>query len=166
MAGRKKTTAKARWTRREYLEDALHQMETTAADAESSGSYQAAVAAKKSAMQIRSEIDQIDEADRVMALPPSVEEHQAEVIRQVRRLRAAAEASNSFGPAADLLKLESALVQAEADRQAALAAQQETRTAAEVLALVQAKMDALPDVLRLRLEGTLPPMAKPEADVA
>jgi len=156
MAGRRKKTARATWPRRDYLEDALAQYEANAAAAAKAGSWSAVAKLKQLAVGIRSEIDQLDESARVMALPDNLDDHRLEVLQQVRKLRAAAEASNSFVAASTLLKLEAEMVREERDRLKALAEKTKERTAAQVLAEVQKKLEALPDRLRQQLEAALP----------
>lgn len=149
--GRRRKTARAQWPRRDYLVDALAHYENMARDAEKQSSWQAAVRAKMQAVAIRSEIDQLDESQQVMELPSSLEDHRTEVLRQVRKLRAAAEASNSFVAASTLLKLEAELVAAEDQRQREAKAGEETRTSDEILATIQDKLSALPDVLKAKV---------------
>lgn len=149
-SSRRKTTVRATWTRRQYLEDALAHYEQLARIAEKAESYQAAVRAKMQAVEVRSEIDQLDEAERVMDFPQNLDEHRHEVLRQVRKLRAAAEASNSFIAAAKLLQLEHQLVDAEEARRRN-AEKPDDRSLEEVLAEVESKLEDLPPTLRVRL---------------
>jgi len=144
---RPRTTAKAKWSRREYLVDALVEYEAMADAAHEAGSFQAAVRAKMQAAVTRSEIDQLDQADALMDIPDSIEAHRDEVIRQVRRLRSAAEASNSFTAAGALLKLEAELVEA-ADSRARAAEAPDARSMEEVLEELRERAEALP--LRVR----------------
>jgi hypothetical protein len=144
----RQTTPKARWTRRQYLEDALAQYEAIAVVAETEKSYQAAVRAKEMAAKTRAEIDQFDESLRAMVLPASPEEHRDEVMKSVRRLRASAEAGQSFVAASNLLKLEADLLGAEQARLDALSRGTDTRSAEALFADLQRRFEALPDVLR------------------
>lgn len=133
MSTRRRTTARAKWSRSEYLEDSLAQLEAMAAKAEKAKSYTAAVRAKTEAVRIRGELDQLRETERRQEPPTSSDEHRAEILAEVRRLRQGATEAGSYVAAASLLKLEREL----------LAADEEERRRAEQDRLMQADEETL-----------------------
>ena len=174
-ANRRKTTAAARWKRRAYLEDSLAwylHVASQAMDVEvreeltDNGSvvvvpsYTSAINARKEADRIRGEIDQLDQAVAVAEVP-DLDAMWAELLIELRQLRAAATAGSSFVAATRLLKLEHDMVEAEkARRDAQGPPPQELQ---EVLEQVRRVVDALPPVLQAQLGGLLGELLPAEA---
>ena len=141
-------------TRIEYLRAQLERYREIAASAESDGSWQAAVRAEMQADKIRADLDQLIESDSVSDIPDTVEAHRTQVLQHVRRLRCAAEASNSFVAASGLLKLESDLL---AEREARLrdATPEGASSPDEIVDNLRRRIKGLPDTVRLKLEPLL-----------
>lgn len=94
-------------TREDYLVAALRQLESQVRKAEKDRSWTAAVQAKKYAVQVRADLDQLRETERRQrSMPASADEHKTEILAEVRRLRLGATAAGSYVAAAALLKLE------------------------------------------------------------
>lgn len=106
--------------RETYLVTALRQLESLAEVAAESNRFEASVAAKKQAILVRADLDQLRHMQLQMIPPESIEAHKSELRQEVRRRRIAATGI----AAAQLLKLERDLIasdeaeqrQAEADR--------------------------------------------------
>ncbi len=128
--------------------DALGQLEDLADQAQTDGSYQAAVRAKTQARQIRAELDRLDETARASEAPATTAEHELELMGEVRRMRLQAREAGSYVASANLLKLERDLVaerraREEEERDRNLAHQDEE----EILDAVLDAADELPDQL-------------------
>jgi hypothetical protein len=93
-------------SREDYLVRALAQLEKQVKSAEKDRSWTAAVQAKKAAVQVRADLDQLRETERRQAAPSSAADHKAEILAEVRRLRQGATEAGSYVAAATLLKLE------------------------------------------------------------
>lgn len=94
-------------TRRDYLETSLRQLEELAAEAQAAERWTAAVQARKAALAIREQLDELVEAERATgAAPSTLSEHRAEALRTVRELRIQAITKGSFTAAARLIELE------------------------------------------------------------
>jgi hypothetical protein len=143
---RRKTPPHSKWSREQYLVDALAQLEATAVEAEKKESYVAAVNAKHRAILVRAELDQLRETERRQAAPATPEAHKEEILAEVRRLRTGATEAGSYVAAANLLKLERDM----------LAAQEAERRAEEEKKLLHLGEDALLELIREQT-AALPP---------
>ena len=119
------TSSHAEWEREAYLIDALAQLEKLATDSTKARSWGAAERAKGRAIAVRAELDQLRETrTRAAEPPPSPEEHRAEILREIRRMRIGAQAAGSWVAAEKLLVEEQQMLialeeerrRAEADR--------------------------------------------------
>lgn len=141
---RRKVTPKPdEGTREEYLVAALRQLEDQVEAAEDDQSWNAAVNAKAKALQVRAELDQLRETQVRTVAPRNVEDHKAEVLSEVRRLRIGATEAGSYVAAATLLRLEREM----------LTATQAELTEAEAKALTEktlAELEAEAEALRAR----------------
>jgi hypothetical protein len=89
-------------------------------------------------MAARAELDQLRETQRRLEVPESVQDHKAEVLSEVRRLRVGATEAGSFVAAANLLRLERDLLsQTAAEATAAEAEALAKKTVAELEAEVE-----------------------------
>lgn len=150
MAATRKTTARARWKRRAYLEHQLAEYVKIAELALKAGSFQAAVRANTQADGIRAEIDQLDHAAAIEKVPTDPHEHLLQLLIDIRRLRAAATSDASYVAAAKLMQIERELVEGEAARVAALEPVEE-RDVAAIVEDARARLRELPDVLKAHL---------------
>ncbi len=133
-SNRKHYPAQAKWTREEYLVDALDHYEQLARDAQEHGPLGAAVKAKDSARIVRAELDQLRETQRRAAEPPpSPGEHREEILREIRRMRIGAQASGSWVAAEKLL----------VEEQQMLLALEEERRNAEVQRMMEEDLGAI-----------------------
>ena len=148
---RRRTTARAEWSRREYLEDALAHYEEMAQQFQEAESGQAAVRAKMQAVAIRAELDELDQVERGAALP-SLDDYLDELLERVRRMRLAGEAGGPSGAVAQLYRLEKELVHdAIARRELEKQNEHRPRTAEELLEEAQRRLANLPEALRMRV---------------
>lgn len=132
------TTQPETGSREEYLVAALRQLEKQVKSAERDRSWVAAVQAKRQAMAVRAELDQLRETQRRLESPATVRDHKAEVLSEVRRLRVGATEAGSFVAAANLLRLERDLLsQTQAEVTAAEAEALARKTVAELEAEVE-----------------------------
>ncbi len=137
--------------REDYLVESLRQLE---AMSRRGGSAGARVQAKTKAIHVRDALDQLREAERqAAAMPAGPDEHRAEILAEVRRLRQGSASSGSWVAAKDLLRAEwDMIVQAEAQAQArdagrlAEASENDLRAEADAL---RAGLDAEPGGLRV-----------------
>lgn len=97
-------------SRREFLEYEFMEYEKMADRAQESGSFSAAVAAKRHAVELRAELDQLTETERPAPPVRSLESQKQEVLAEVARLRRGATEAGSFVAAANLLKLEREMI--------------------------------------------------------
>lgn len=151
--GRAKKTARARWKRKAYLEDALYQYQTIAYEAQAAESYGPAVKALDQARAVRLELDQLRAMEAADEVPTTAEDHRSELIRDARRQRAAAEAKGSHVAASNLLKLEAELLKdlTPEDRGDGL----ESKDPEALFRMLLEVFLALPDILQVRLLATL-----------
>lgn len=138
-------------SRRAYLEDAIVQHERQAEKAEEAQSFGAAVAAKKAAEVVRSELDQLLAAEKaVRAMSDDPVSELWGVVADVRRMRVAATEAGSYVAATKL-------IQSEADILAKMAADAVPTAELEGDALVAAAVTELrslpPHLLARILEG-------------
>lgn len=152
---RARQPAAANWRRRRYLEDALAWYRDVADDAHSRDSYVAAVRARQAADAIRKEIDQIDAAAAAasVAIPETLDERFASLLVELRQLRAAATAGQSYVAAKDLLRVEADLVEAERARRDA--ENERGRDLEALLDRLEKVLEGMPPVLRMRLAPVL-----------
>lgn len=143
---KRRTTNAAGWTRLQYLEHTLAELERVAAEASADGTHGAAVRAIERSLLVRQEIDKIRAVEAAETIPEGQEAHRDELLVEIRRERLAATAKGSHVAAATLLRLELDLV----DRMPA-PPEPERRSAEEVLEGFAARIEALPELWRVRL---------------
>lgn len=164
---RKKNPPQARWTREEYLLDALDHYETLARKAEVAKSWNAAVKAKDSARLVRDQLDQLRETESraADAAALDLEGHTEEILGETRRLRLGATAAGSYVAASKLIEQEQSLLKElrEERRQAEIDQMMEEDLGAivsEISTLIKTLPDALLEELKQAIhdrENPTPP---------
>lgn len=126
-----------------YLVASLAQYEQMAVDAEEDESWNAAVSAKKEAVKTRADLDRLRETQKKIEVPASREEHKAELLATVRRLRIGAEEAGSYIAADKLLR---------AEREFVRLAEEEERLEREAKLKLRSREDLLEEIARLQAE--------------
>jgi hypothetical protein len=135
----------------QYLEDALADHEHQAVLALEAESFGAAVKAKMEARRVRQEIDTLRaEEAAVASIPVDQADHQAQLLIEVRRLRAAASEAGSYVAAQALLRLE-----AEMSRQLGPTAPSEDLPPHVMVTQLAQLLADLPDDLRRQVIGSI-----------
>ena len=124
----------------DYLAQSHRELEDLAAEARREKSFTAALQAKRAAMQARAELEQLRATKAKASAPASVEDHRAEAMAEVRRLRVSATEAGSYVAASKLLQLEIDLLQAYA---AGLSEDAARRLAEASIEELRAEIDAL-----------------------
>lgn len=162
LGNTKQKSPHSKWTREEYLVTSLAHYEWLAQEAAAKQSWVAAVRAKDSARIVRAELDQLRETESRQDPPPCPEEHQAEILHEVRRMRIGAQAAGSWVAAARLLEQEQqvlAAVEAERREREAeiLAASDPDEVVNELVAVIGQLPPTLLELVQGALERRLAP---------
>jgi hypothetical protein len=124
--------------RLDYLRLRLRELEEVAGEAREAGSFTAAVQALAKAVQIRSEIDELERLARALAIPSDPKEHRRELMVTIRQMRLEAHAAGSYVAAAKLLTLEEELLaRADADAADAVDFSRRKLSDADVIAAIE-----------------------------